>query len=91
MRHQNPQYDFNNRMYLQKVTHPIFTRSASLKEFDIIERSASVPFETSLQLQNKWISYHNNTATVERLRTQTALKYFLFSITTSKPSKLIID
>ncbi|KAI9267001.1 hypothetical protein BY458DRAFT_512449 [Sporodiniella umbellata] len=72
IKNNNPQYHFINKNYLQKVTHPTFARFATEKENEIIERSASIPFETSLQLQNKWINYYNNVITAERPKIQTA-------------------
>ncbi|KAG2203515.1 hypothetical protein INT46_010894 [Mucor plumbeus] len=72
IKNKNPQYHFINNKYLQKVTHPTFARFATEKESEIIKRSASVPFETSLQLQNRWINYYNNVITAERPKIQTA-------------------
>jgi hypothetical protein len=44
----NPQYDFINKKYLQKVIHPMFSRFASELEAEITKRSSEVPFEGSL-------------------------------------------
>ncbi|KAG1051289.1 hypothetical protein G6F43_006498 [Rhizopus delemar] len=67
----NPQYEFINKNYLQKVSRPSFTKFSAKHEKEIITRSAAIPFETSLQLQSKWITYYNNVATVERPKTPT--------------------
>ncbi|KAG2230423.1 hypothetical protein INT48_007265 [Thamnidium elegans] len=68
---ENPQYNFINKNYLQKVTQPKFSRFVTANEREIIKRSAKIPFETSLQLQNKWIKYYNNVITAERPKVQT--------------------
>ncbi|KAG1499305.1 hypothetical protein G6F47_006203 [Rhizopus delemar] len=60
------------KKYLQRVTHPTFARFATKSESEVIERSASIAFEASLQLQDKWITYYNNVITAERPNIQTA-------------------
>lgn len=87
IKNKNPQYHFINNKYLQKVTHPTFARFATEKESEIIKRSASVPFETSLQLQNRWINYYNNVITAERPKIQTASRYFFIFDCSTETSK----
>lgn len=80
----NPQYDFINKHYLQKVTHPTLSRFATANQAEITKRSASIPFETSYQLQSRWINYYNNVVTAERPKTGTESKYFFFTTAVRK-------